>query len=211
VLDIACGVGYGSLHLSEVCKKVVGADIDWAAADYARRQYGSRENLAFTQVDAVRTGFADSEFDAVCSFETIEHIRDANMFLSEIKRVLKPRGVLIVSTPRVECSDSHPANPYHHQEWSPADFERLLRGSFRNVEVFGQFRHETGVARWLKRLDVLGLRKWVIPLWLTRRAAQAAGVRAMADLHMEDVFIRCGDLRRASEIVAVASDENHRA
>ncbi len=86
----------------------------------------------------------------------------------------------------------------------------MLRGSFRNVEVFGQFRRETGAARWLKRLDVLGLRKWVIPLWLARQAARAAGGRTMADLHMEDIFIRRGELRRASEIVAVASDENHR-
>ncbi|HJO32887.1 MAG: class I SAM-dependent methyltransferase [Anaerolineales bacterium] len=209
VLDIACGVGYGSLHLAEACKQVVGADIDWAAVDYARQQYAGRENLAFVQADAMRTGLAESQFDAVCSFETIEHVGDAGMFLSEIKRVLKPEGVLIVSTPRVERSDSRPANPYHHQEWSLADFKRLLRGSFRNVEVFGQFRRDTGASRWLKRLDVLGLRKRVIPLWLARQAAQAAGARAMADLHMEDIFIRRGDLRRASEIVAVASDGNH--
>ena len=210
VLDMACGVGYGSFHLAKVCRHVVGADIDWAAVDYARRQYGGRENLSFVQANAMRTGLAESQFDAVCSFETIEHVRDAGMFLSEIKRVLKPDGVFIVSTPRVARSDSRPANPFHYHEWSPVDFKRLLRGSFRNVEIFGQFRRETGAARWLKRLDVLRLRTWLVPLWLTRQAAQAAGVRAMADLHMEDIFIRRGELRRASEIVAVASDENHR-
>ena len=31
VLDVACGVGYGSLHLADVCRQVVGADIDWVA------------------------------------------------------------------------------------------------------------------------------------------------------------------------------------
>ena len=210
VLDVACGVGYGSLYLAKACRQVVGADIDWVAVDYAQRQYGGRENLAFVQVDAIRTGFAESQFDAVCSFETIEHVRDAGMILGEIKRVLKPEGVLIVSTPRAARSNSRPANPFHHHEWSPADFKRLLRGFFHNVEIFGQFRRETGAARWLKRLDVLKVRTWLVPLWLTRQAAKATGVRAMADLHMEDVFIRSGDLRRASEIVAVASDENHR-
>ena len=210
VLDVACGVGYGSLYLAKACRQVVGADIDWVAVDYAQRQYGGRENLAFVQVDAIRTGFAESQFDAVCSFETIEHVRDAGMILGEIKRVLKPEGVLIVSTPRAARSNSRPANPFHHHEWSPADFKRLLRGFFHNVEIFGQFRRETGAARWLKRLDVLKVRTWLVPLWLTRQAAKATGVRAMADLHMEDVFIRSGDLRRAREIVAVASDENHR-
>ena len=67
---------------------------------------------------------------------------------------------------------------------------------------------ETSVSRWLKRLDVLKLRKWLLPLWVIRRAAHASGVRATPDLHLEDICIRSGDLGKASEIVAVASDEN---
>ena len=118
--------------------------------------------------------------------------------------------MFIVSTPRVPRSGTRPANPHHYREWSPSDFQHLLRGYFKNVEIFGQSRRETTVARWLKRLDVMRLRVWLFPLWMTRRAAQLSGVRAMPDLHLEDVLISRGDLHRASEIVAVASDENQR-
>lgn len=201
-------MGYGSLHLAAIGKSVVGADIDMSAISYAQQHYRARDNLSFIQADAMRTGFAESQFDVICSFETIEHMRDPNAFLVEIKRVLTPGGVFIVSTPRVTRSDSRPDNPYHFQEWNALDFQRLISGYFKSVEIFGQFRMETSVSRWLKRLDVLKLRKWLLPLWVIRRAAHASGVRATPDLHLEDICIRSGDLGKASEIVAVASDEN---
>ena len=205
---MACGVGYGSLHLAAIGKSVVGADIDVSAISYAQQHYHVSDNLSFIQADAMRIGFAASQFDVVCSFETIEHMRDPNAFLGEVKRVLTPGGVFIVSTPRVTRSDSSPVNPYHFREWNASDFEQLISSHFNHVEIFGQFRMETGASNWLKRLDVLKLRKWLLPLWVIRRAAHFSGVRATPDLHLEDIFIRSGDLGSASEIVAVASDEN---
>lgn len=210
VLDLACGVGYGSRYLSEVGCKVVGADIDRASIDYACHHYGGPKNLAFVQSDATRTGFGDAQFDVICSFETIEHMYDVDLFLTEIKRVLTPNGMFFVSTPRVQRSDSHPDNPFHFHEWSTSDFVHLISTYFKQVVLFGQSRRETRAALWLKRLDVLKLRKWLVPMWMTRGVAQASGVRATADLHLEDVIIRRGDLRGASEIVVIASDENHR-
>jgi ubiquinone/menaquinone biosynthesis C-methylase UbiE len=211
VLDLACGVGYGSLHLAEVGMQVVGADVDTKAIEYAKQQYSGPDNLTFVQADAMRIGLADSQFDVVCSFETIEHVPKADVFLSEVKRLLRPEGMFIVSTPRVPRSDSRPDNPHHYQEWSLNDFNRLLCGRFNYVDIFGQFRRETSAARWLKRLDVLRLRTWLFPHWMTSWTAEASGVRAMADLQMEDVLIKRGDMRHASEIVAVASDENQRS
>jgi 2-polyprenyl-3-methyl-5-hydroxy-6-metoxy-1,4-benzoquinol methylase len=208
VLDVACGVGYGARYLADEGNHVIGVDIDGAAIAYAQQRYGGHRNTNFVLSDGMQLGLRSSQFDAVCSFETIEHVLDVDVFLNEVRRVLKPLGVFIVSTPRVARSDLRPVNPHHHQEWNPTDFEQLLRAHFKNVEVFGQFRRETSTALWLKRLDVLRLRTWLLPNWLIRRAAQASGVRAMADLHLEDVLIRRGDLRHASEIVAVASDEN---
>lgn len=206
VLDLACGVGYGSCYLADGGMHVVGADIDVAAVRYAKDHYSGPENLAFIQTDAMCTALADSYFHVVCSFETIEHVQDVNLYLSEVKRVLMPDGVFIVSTPQVRHSDSRPNNPFHHREWSSADFIVMLRGYFNNVEIFGQSRRETRTARWIKRLDVLNLRTRLFPIWLTRRLAGVAGVRTMADLHLEDVVISRGHLPHASEIVAVAKD-----
>ncbi len=210
VLDVACGVGYGTGYLADEGNHVIGVDIDGAAIAYAQQRYGGPRNTNFVISDAMQLGLRSSQFDAVCSFETIEHVGDVDVFLNEVRRVLRPRGVFIVSTPRVAHSDARPANPHHYQEWNPSDFEQLLRAHFKNVDVFGQSRRETSTARWLKRLDVLRLRTWLLPHWLTRLVAQASGVHAMADLHSEDVFIRRGDFHRASEIVAVATDENQR-
>ena len=210
VLDIACGVGYGSLYLAEFSMKMIGADIDGEAIRYAKQHYCGPDNLNFVQADGIHAAFADCQFDVLCSFETIEHVPDAYLFLREVKRLLSPDGVFIVSTPVVPRSVLRPSNPYHYQEWKPADFNRLLCDYFDHVELFGQFRRETSVAHWVKRLDILKLRARLLPFWVTRGAAQLLGVRAMADLEMEDVFIARGDLRRASEIVAVASDENYR-
>lgn len=209
VLDMGCGVGYGASYLTESCRQVVAADTDQAALVYAKQNYDAPSNINFIQADAMRMGLAESGFDVVCSFEMIEHVPDVNLYLREVKRVLTPGGVFIVSTPQGQRSDSQPANPHHYREWCASEFKLLLYGSFTNVELFGQSRRETGISLMLKQLDVLKLRMWLFPTWLTRWAARVSGVRAMADLHLDDVLIRRGDLRHASEIVAIASDEDY--
>lgn len=208
VLDVACGAGYGASYLAESGIHVIGADIDRQALSYAKKHYCGPKNLTFIQADGMRAAFADCQFDAICSFETIEHLADVHLFLREVKRMLIPGGIFIISTPRVLHSNLHPTNPYHYREWSPADFKGLLCSYFKSVELFGQYHRVTRTTRLLKRLDIFSLRKWLFPLWLTRWAAHVLGVRTMADLELEDVLIRRGDLHRANEIVAIACDEN---
>ena len=205
VLDVACGVGYGSAHIAKFAAEVVGVDLDEEAITYARQRYGGPPNFSFMRGDATKFDFAGASFDVVCSFETIEHIPGVEAYLREVRRVLAPGGTYLVSTPAARQTTDHPKNPHHVQEWSPADFEKLLRRHFSTVELFSQVRRQTRLANVIKKLDVFKLRARLVPPGVTRRIAQGAGVRVMGDLHMDDVLIRPGVLRGASEIVAVCT------
>lgn len=139
VLDVACGEGYGSAHLAEVALSVVGVDIDPTVIEHARASY-RRENLRFQQGDCTSLPLPDASVDVVVSFETIEHHDRHDAMLAEIRRVLRPDGLLIISSPdRGEYSEK-PAydNPYHVKELDRDEFEALLQRHFRKARLLGQ-------------------------------------------------------------------------
>jgi SAM-dependent methyltransferase len=199
VLDAGCGVGYGAAFLGGRTRRVVGVDRDEQAIAYARERY-ARPNVEFRVGDVLRLDAGDAEFDAVCSFETIEHVDDADAFVAETARVLRPGGVLVVSTPRAEETTAAPENPFHRLELSPADFEALLRRFFGEVELYGQRRLQTARHRLMQRADVLGLRK---RLTFLRPASRLLGTAPMADVTADGIVIERDALDRATELVAV--------
>lgn len=138
VLDVACGVGYGSAILAEEGRIVTGLDRDAAAVEAARQRYG-RRNLAFVRGCVETLPFADGAFDLVVCFETIEHIEEQAGCLAEIRRVLSAGGVLLASTPRKAAPGRDAsANPFHVKELDRGEFEDLLRARFAHVRLFGQ-------------------------------------------------------------------------
>ena len=199
VLDAGCGVGYGSAFLSEAAERVVGVDRDEPAIAYARARYGG-PNVEFQVGDVAALDLPDTSFDAVCAFETIEHLDDAGAFVGEVARVLRPGGVFLVSTPRADETTTTPANPFHRVELSRADFESLLRRFFGEVELYGQRRLQTARHRLLQRADVLGLRK---RLTFLRPASRLLGTAPMAEVTADGIVIERDELDRATELVAV--------
>lgn len=139
VLDIASGEGYGSALLAQVARSVIGVEIDPAVVSHASRTYG-RDNLSFMAGDARRIRLPDDAFDVVTSFETIEHFYEHDLFLREIRRVLRPGGVLIISTPDRDIYSplGEPANRYHVHELSKDEFCGALRKEFAHVALFRQ-------------------------------------------------------------------------
>ena len=139
VLDIACGEGYGSYLMTVNASSVTGIDINPLVIEKAREKY-KKSNLEFLQGNAEEIPVLDQSFDIVVSFETIEHLENHYLLLKEIKRVLKPDGVLIISTPnKLFYSDKNGyINPYHKKELYLNEFKDLLTKSFVNYRVYSQ-------------------------------------------------------------------------
>ena len=139
VLDVASGEGYGSSILANVARSVTGVDIDLEAISHSRTTYG-RENLRFIQGSALDLPLDDASVDAIVSFETLEHVREHARFMAEVKRVLRPGGRLIVSTPErtIYSALGEPVNKFHMLELSVAEFNALLRANFKHVAILYQ-------------------------------------------------------------------------
>jgi len=116
VLDIASGKGVGGNMMAEVASRVTCADFDQSKLEEARKLF-PRENLLFSHEDAMAMSFPSSSFDVVVSMETIEHMDDVDLYLGELRRVLKPGGLAILSTPQ-NCIGHIPLTPSHIREFS---------------------------------------------------------------------------------------------
>jgi ubiquinone/menaquinone biosynthesis C-methylase UbiE len=183
VLDCGCGNGYGTYGLADIARSIVGIDIAAEAITYARAHY-VHPHLRFEQMDSQRLEFADAAFDVVCSFEVIEHVQAVDRYLSEIRRVLRPAGLALLSTPnRLITSPglSRPLNPHHEREYSPAELGPLLAPYFASIEVWGEFespkleKTRQQMKRWRGRwhaVDRLGLRR-LFPRDLKRKMLSA--------------------------------------
>nr|WP_290693297.1 glycoside hydrolase family 99-like domain-containing protein [Halomonas sp. UBA3074] len=148
VLDIACGEGYGSHYLAQTAASVVGVDVDPATVEHAQATY-SYPGLNYRQGDCAAIPLPDSSVDVVVSFETIEHHDRHEAMMEEIKRVLRPEGLLIISSPDKHEYSEKPGydNPYHVKELYKQEFEQLLKSHFANSTLIGQ-RVVYGSAMW---------------------------------------------------------------
>jgi len=140
VLDIACGTGFGTHMIAGKTKgKVIGGDIAEEAVVESSSRW-KKENLEFKVMDGTKMEFPDNYFDKIVSFETIEHTGQYREMAAEFARVLKPSGLLILSTPnrQVSSPDGIIINPYHVQEFTCDELKEILQSSFSHVELLGQ-------------------------------------------------------------------------
>lgn len=139
VLDCACGEGYGSRLLADRARSVVGVDVDPEAVTHARKRYAA-DKLEFVEADALDLPFDDDRFDVVVSFETLEHLADHDELLAGFRRVLKPGGVLLLSSPdkRTYSDLTGYDNEFHVRELYRDELEGLLCRHFPNYRLHGQ-------------------------------------------------------------------------
>ena len=139
VVDIACGSGYGSAMMAKQAIQVTGIDISEEAIEYCQKNY-QLPNLNYLVGNVAEIPLTDSSVDVVVSFETLEHVDEADQirFMAEIRRILVPGGLLIVSTPNKDVYDERGDNEFHKHELSFDEFKTFLQKGFRNIKLCGQ-------------------------------------------------------------------------
>ena len=100
-LDVGCGTGEFLLELRARGWRVVGQEI----SDYAAQVAGEAGlDVRTSRLD--RCGFESQSFDLVTLWDVVEHLHDPLSVLREIRRILKPSGLLVLSTPDIDSPDS---------------------------------------------------------------------------------------------------------
>ena len=129
VLDIACGCGMGTKILAGKALKVHGYDIDAESIEFAKKYYNA-ENIKYEVGDICSIPEPDEFFDTVISIETVEHVADIKKVISEVHRVLKPKGLWCFSTPNGNRYPDHSIIKYHLKHYTEGELQELLDPMF---------------------------------------------------------------------------------
>ena len=137
VLDLGCGTGYGAILIAERAKEMVALDL---ATPALSTQKHTAATATFAAGDSLRLPFCAEVFDLIVSFQVIEHILNESRYLGEVRRVLAPRGLFLVSTPNKRLRllpFQPPFNPYHVREYDYRSLKRVLSKQFEEVSIWG--------------------------------------------------------------------------
>ena len=147
VLDAAMGCGYSSLLLN--CKSYTGVDIDPNMVAFANEQYLPMMKVAnqaskhrYLQGSVLELPVDDHSIDTFISFETIEHIQPGEVpkYFEEAKRVLRPGGRFVCSTPVYRGDKFGLLTRYHPFEFRYQQFETtLMANGFSLLETLYQW------------------------------------------------------------------------
>jgi ubiquinone/menaquinone biosynthesis C-methylase UbiE len=169
VLEIGTGSGYGVEIISDIAKEFITIDKFDTQLDFSKHP-----NVTFMQQNVPPINFEANTFDSVITFQVVEHIKDDHAFISEIHRVLKPGGKLIITTPNIKMSITR--NPWHVREYTVDQFKRLLSKYFSRVEAKGVYGNEKSDLYYENnKKSVQKILKWdVLQMnrWLPRRILQ---------------------------------------
>ncbi len=139
VLDIACGVGYGTSLIAEKVDRlesITGVDISPNAIQYAKERY-AHSKIKFIAADAMLY-FEDNKYDVIISLETIEHLPKPELFIDNMQQLLKPNGLMITSVPVTPSVD---ANPHHLTDFTQKSFRKIFTSrGFSEVDSFMQIQ-----------------------------------------------------------------------
>jgi SAM-dependent methyltransferase len=222
VLEVGSGEGYGTSLLSQHVMRITGLDVDQGVIDHATEKYGSG-NCSFSVYDGNRIPFEAGTFDAVVSFQVIEHVREDRNYILEIHRVLKKGGILVLTTPNGTHRlkpDGKPFNKFHIREYLPGELEALLKPCFGGQKVSGisgssrVMEIETARIRMSLKLmaaDRLNLRK-LLPGWIKqpllkmlKRPAAGTGedVAPNDSFSLEDFMVTRSDVSGSLDLLAI--------
>ncbi len=209
VLETACGSGYGAQLLAGRARSVLATDYSSLAIGYARQHFPA-PRLAFAAMNCQQIALRDACFDVIVSFEVFEHLENADAYLAECRRVLRPGGRLLLSTPNRVTHDLHMrsiglSNQFHINLMERDQFLRFIRRQFPDSQVFGQRRRGSWLYGALRAADVFNLRLRLVSARRREQMQQSFGVappQRQQDGFEQWLFTR-SQLRQANNFVAV--------
>jgi SAM-dependent methyltransferase len=140
VLEAGCGEGYGADLIADVASSVIGLDYDEPTVAHVRARY---PRVDVRHGNLASLPLPDDSVDVVVNFQVIEHLWDQPQFVAECRRVLRPGGLLLMSTPnRITFSPGRdtPVNPFHTRELNARELtELLVDGGFAVDSMLGVF------------------------------------------------------------------------
>lgn len=189
VLEIGCGKGafVERIH-NELKLEVQGIELNSNAVEYARNK-----KLPVTQVDlADLVKEKEGYFDAVCTFQVLEHVSDPRQFLQSLIQLVKPNGKLIISVPNAESFPKYSKSnlldqpPHHMTQWCKETFNSLTTifpiqvKDFR-IEPLAEYHIDWYLSIQLSRLS----REWLFQKLVTRTAH-----RVLKPILQKSTFVR---------------------
>jgi ubiquinone/menaquinone biosynthesis C-methylase UbiE len=138
VLEIACGSGVGLSYLGKVATRLCAGDIDSSNVELARVSVEGLDNIEVDIIDAHKLDFPNASFDTVILFEAIYYLSDIDAFMSEVKRVLKPGGNLVISSVNCEWPGSNPS-PYSTKYYTAKEMYEILRLFSFDIKILAGF------------------------------------------------------------------------
>lgn len=134
ILDVGCGTGYLMHKITFIYPKadIYGIDISKKALSLGQKKY-NKIKFVFTDAEK-KFPFKDKYFDLVISGEHIEHLKDVDIYLSQINRVMKSNGTLLITTPNLASWINRAFLLFGRQPWY---LDPSLRITLPIFSVFG--------------------------------------------------------------------------
>lgn len=148
VAEIACGAGLGLGWIARTARSVEAGDLNEANCRIARETYAGRANIRVRTMDALHLPFSDASLDLLLLFEAIYYLPNAEAFLREAGRVLRPGGTLLLATVNREWSGFNPS-PFYTRYLSASELKDALGRSGFAANLKAAFAERRGVLDWL--------------------------------------------------------------
>ncbi len=140
VVDAGAGEGYGAAMLSGRAR-VLALELETESIRHASSRYPVPW---FVRADLCSLPVAEGSVDLVVSLQVIEHLSCVAEFLTACRRVLRPGGAVVLSTPN-RATFPEGLNPFHVREFDASELEETLKGHFTRVDLLG-IEHRAGLA-----------------------------------------------------------------